>query len=354
MRVNDIITESDNSSDYQQMQQFIKANHIPGIPRDQQIPLALFKELQKQKEQNQQLGAELDAAEKRIDLATQSGKLQGQELGMHRSELDRERKAGDQQRAAVDQLGQQYTERSKASDEQISGLTRKLEDVKSMPGVGKEAAEKLEKQIKDLGKNGMNADQVKEIENKIAAIQSAESADDAAIKDLTAQVRDAQAAAKELSNTRQTIGKDAEETAKRALDQIEQIKQQLAHFKEVEDTTQQIAVSVNQLQKSQEALRSKVGAVGPTVSKASDEVVKRGASSMLQPSPQMSLPGVDTPVSTTGNQLELPGVDQPQAGPDIARNLVSRIKQQVTPDAKANVYESAFKRSIAWATGKTK
>jgi len=359
MRVNDIITEADNSSDYQQMQQFIKANHIPGIPRDQQIPLALFKELQKQKDQNQQLSAELDAAEQRIDQATQSGKLQGKELGMHRTELDRERRAGDQQRAAVDQLGQQYTERSKASAEQIADLSQQLEAVKSMPGVSQEAAKKLETQIKQLSDTGINADQLKELENRIAVIQSAESTDDAAIKDLVKKVNDAQAATAELAKTKQTVGNDAEETAERALDQIEQIKQQLAHFREVEAQTTLLAQQLNKVsQRQQIADKLQQANYAPdTASMARDQIATQGASAMVppgEPSTQMSLPGVDTPAPVSGSQIELPGVDQPQTEPDRAQALKGRIKQQLTPTTVNNVYESAFKRSVAWATGKTK
>ena len=91
MKINDILCEAgDDSGDYQQMLAFTRANRVGGVPDEQQIPLALFKELKKQQQQNQTLGAELDAAEQRIDQATASGELSRQELGMHRTELDRE------------------------------------------------------------------------------------------------------------------------------------------------------------------------------------------------------------------------------------------------------------------------
>jgi chromosome segregation ATPase len=187
MRIYDILREAgDDSGDYQQMLAFTRANRVGGVPDEQQIPLALFKELKKQQQQNQVLGAELDAAEQRIDQATQSGELSKQELGMHRTELDRERAAGDQQKAAVGQLGQQYAEREKASGEQIQQLAGQLQQVRNMPGVNQDSVDKLEKQIQDLSKTGIGADKVQELERSITAIQNAESADDAAIKDLIA------------------------------------------------------------------------------------------------------------------------------------------------------------------------
>ena len=70
-----------------------------------------------------------------------------------------------------------------------------------------------------------------------------------------------------------------------------------------------------------------------------------------EPSSQMSLPGVDTPAP--GSQIELPGIDQPQSEPARARNLAGRIKKADPADV-ANVYETQFARSIAWATGRTK
>ena len=100
MKITDILSEdvaAAGSNDYQKMQDFVKANQTQGVPPDQQIALALFKELQKQKAQNTQLSAELDAADERIDLATQSNTLQNKELGMHRGELERERQSSKQQ-----------------------------------------------------------------------------------------------------------------------------------------------------------------------------------------------------------------------------------------------------------------
>lgn len=358
MRIYDILREaSDDSGDYQQMLAFTRANRVGGVPDEQQIPLALFKELKKQQQQNQALGAELDAAEQRIDQATASGKLSQRELGMHRTELDRERAAGDQQRAAVTQLGQQYTEREKASGEQIQQLTGQLQQVRNMPGVDKKTAEDLEKKIKELSKNSVPVDRLAELESSIAAVQSMQTVDDTAIRDLVAQVKDAQTASKELEKTKKTVSRDAEETARRALDQVEQIKQQLAHFQEVEAQTTLLAQRVGQLTQAQNELSKQTGKMQTapdTTDMAQDAIVKQAGTAMMmprEPNPQMSLPGVDTPTPAAGDQIELPGIGQPESDSARAQNLVGRIKQ-TNPIDKAKVYESAFNRSIAWATGK--
>lgn len=327
MRIYDILSEaSDDSGDYQQMLAFTRANRVGGVPDEQQIPLALFKELKKQQQQNQALGAELDAAEQRIDQATASGELSRQELGMHRLELDRERAAGDQQRAAVGQLGQQYAEREKASGEQIQQLTGQLQQVRNMPGVNQDSVDKLEKQIQDLSKTGIGADKVQELERSIAAIQNAESADDAAIKDLIAQVKDAQAATAELSKTKQTVGKDAEETANRALDQIEQIKQQLARFKEVEQAVVELQPKVN-------------NELAPKVNKLVQD--QEYANKVKNIKAAKAFKAAETPdqfrQTVAANAREIAA-----SYPDLTQAVTT------TPP----VAESAFARSVAWATGK--
>ena len=327
MRIYDILSEaSDDSGDYQQMLAFTRANRVGGVPDEQQIPLALFKELKKQQQQNQALGAELDAAEQRIDQATASGALSRQELGMHRTELDRERAAGDQQKTAVTQLGQQYVEREKASGEQIQQLTGQLQQVRNMPGVNQDSVDKLEKQIQDLSKTGIGADKVQELERSIAAIQNAESADDAAIKDLIAQVKDAQAATAELSKTKQTVGKDAEETASRALDQIEQIKQQLARFKEVEQAVVELQPKVN-------------NELAPKVNKLVQD--QEYANKVKNIKAAKAFKAAETPdqfrQTAAANAREIAA-----SYPDLTQAVTT------TPP----VAESAFARSIAWATGK--
>lgn len=241
MKLREVIVEDPNSAtgsnDYEQMQAFVRANRVQGIPPEQQVALALFKELKKQKQQNAALSDELNDAERRIDQATQSGKAQGQEIGMHRGELEKERKRGEQQKAEVGKLGQAYAEREQASQEQIQDITAKLDAVKTMPGVGKEAAEKLEKQIQDLTEKGLSAEHVEQLEQSIAAIQSMQVADEDAIKDLVNQINDAEKVKKEL-------GKNLETTSKNVNDQIAQIQQQLAHLKDVEQTVATLSDTV--------------------------------------------------------------------------------------------------------------
>ena len=253
MKIAHVINEvADNSSDYQNMLSFVKANQVAGVPPDQQIGLALFRELQKQKQQNRALGTELSAAEQRINQALSTGELSQKELGMHQAELERERRSGEEQQSAIGQLGQKYSERDRASREQMQGLAAKLEAVKNKPGVDKRTAEELEKQIKKLSQESVPVDRLQSLEQTISAVQNMQQVDDSAIKDLMAQVKDAQAASEELQKTRQTVGRDAEETAQRALDQVEQIKQQLAHFREVEQTVAELQPRVDQIAMAQD------------------------------------------------------------------------------------------------------
>ena len=76
MKINDILQEAgDDSGDYQQMLAFTRANRVGGVPDEQQIPLALFKELKKQQQQNQALSSELSDAEQRINQAMAAGEV---------------------------------------------------------------------------------------------------------------------------------------------------------------------------------------------------------------------------------------------------------------------------------------
>ena len=356
MKANEFVNEDNSDSGaYQQMLAFTQANRVGGVPDDQQIPLALFKELKKQQQQNQALGAELDAAEQRIDQATQSGELSQRELGMHRGELDRERAAGEKQQAAVGQLGQQYAEREKASGEQIKQLTNQLEMVKNMPGVDAKAAKELEKQIQELGKKSVSLDKLAELESSIAAVQNMQSVDDAEIQDLMAQIEQAQKDSKELEKTKASVGKDAEETAQRALDQIEQIKQELEQFQNIENETTLLTQRVNNIAQTTSKL-AQAAYSGDAQNMAKGQIAKQAAAMLPQsePSPQMSLPGVTTtPPPAAGSQLELPGVDQAQAEPERYKNIAGQFKQ-ANPVNKAAVYETQLQNAIKWATGRNK
>lgn len=237
MKLREVIVEDANSAtgsnDYEQMQAFVRANRVQGIPPEQQVALALFKELKKQKQQNAALSDELNDAERRIDQATQSGKTQGQEIGLHRGELEKERKRGEQQQAEVGKLGQAYAEREQASQEQIQDITAKLDAVKTMPGVSKEAADKLEKQIKELTEKGMSAEHVQQLEQSIAAIQSMQVADEDAIKDLTDQVNNAQNTAAELEKTKQEFSGYISQATQTAEQQLALMQQQIAYLNQL-------------------------------------------------------------------------------------------------------------------------
>lgn len=348
MKINDILTEAgDDSGDYQQMQAFVRANRVGGVPADQQVALALFKELKKQRAQNTELGRELSAAEKRIDQAVSSGELSKKELGMHQAELDRERGEIEKQQQKMGQIDQQYADRAQASERELEALTNQLEQLKSKPGVDKSTAQSLQNQIEKLQKEGIGQDRYQELQQNVEQIQKLQQVDDSVIRDLIAQVKDAQQASKELQTTRATVGKDAEATAQRALDQVEQIKKQLAHFQSIEAETAALGLQVNKLAKRQDVedqLR--------TANAAKDEITQQAAGSMIsqaEPSPQMSLPGVEAPAS--GGQLELPGVDQAQSAQARAKNIAGQIKQANPADVAA-VYENQLRNAIAWAVGK--
>jgi DNA repair exonuclease SbcCD ATPase subunit len=339
MKIHDILREaSDDSGDYQQMLAFTRANRVGGVPDAQQIPLALFKELKKQQQQNQALGRELSAAERRIDQAMQSGELSKQELGMHRGELDRERAAGDQQRAAVTQLGQQYSERERASTEQIKQLAGQLEQVKAMPGVNKSAAEALEKQIKELGERSVPVARLAELESSIAAVQSMQSVDDQEIKSLMAQIDQAQKATQEFEKTRASVGKDAEKTAAAALDQVEQLKQDIERLQQVEKTVSALqplvkSVLVPKVDRltQDKAIRDKIAL--KQSAKGFAQAMQTGA--LPSGTPTQMMPAEPDP------QASLPGFGDPANEPGYQQSLPLRA-----------VAESQFLKHVRWATGK--
>ena len=342
MKIYDILSEaSDDSGDYQQMLAFTRANRVGGVPDDQQIPLALFKELKKQQQQNQALGAELDAAEQRIDQATASGELSQQELGMHRTELDRERTAGDQQRAAVTQLGQQYAEREKASGEQIKQLTGQLEQVRNMPGVDKKAAEALEKQIKELGERSVPVDRLAELESSIAQIQNSSIADDSAIQDLVAQFKAAQETTKEIEKTKQSIKQDTQ-------DQVEQIRQQLAHFKEVEQTVAALKGEVDKLETDAQNNNQVIVDLSGSIKNIRDNM-KQAMDARKNSDADPTMPARIAPQMVTPKPPP-PAPQRPLWRPD-PRELAQKL---VNKGVLQSVDENQMSRAIAWATRRNK
>ena len=305
MRYNEIANESaaPASSDYQQMQNFLNRNKTPGVPQEQQLSLALFRELQKAQQHNQQLDAELAAAEKRIDTATQGGELARQELGKHQNQLDKERGDLETQRDKMSQIDKQHSEREKASADQLQNLTNQLEQIKEKPGVDPSQAAALEKQIAELKKNGIDKSKYDEMQAAVSRMQNMQKVDDRTLQTLMSQVRDAQAKADELVKTRASVGSEIDQTSSQLQNEIDQLKQQLDHFKDVERTVSKldpmvqdvIAPKVDRLVKRQQAVDN-INARDIAQSFAKKEIAG-GAQNMLKPqtpppNPQMELPGM--------------------------------------------------------------
>jgi len=360
MKITDILREaSDDSGDYQQMLAFTRANRVGGVPADQQIPLALFKELKKQQQQNQALSSELSDAEKRIDQAMQSGELSQQELGMHRKELDRERTAGQAQQAAVTQLGQQYGEREQASQEQIKKLTGQLEQVRNKPGVDKAAADELEKKIKELGEKSVSVDRLADLESTIGAIQNAQSVDDAEIQDLMAQIEQAQKANQEMAKAKQGAGQDAEKIAADAMDQVEQMRQDLERLNQVAG---RISTVVSDALPAQiDSLNARLQELDSESEHQYDELLKHDT--LLNKLTGQGGGGGG------GNTVEPepPGKPRPTPpAPSPAGNAIANRQQQLNLRDREDLYrsmgveipepvaESRFQHLIQWATGKRK
>ena len=372
MKIYDILSEaSDDSGDYQQMLAFTRANRVGGVPDEQQIPLALFKELKKQQQQNQTLGAELDAAEQRIDQATASGELSKKELGMHRGELDRERTAGEKQQAAVTQLGQQYSEREKASSEQIKQLTGQLEQVKNKPGVDEKAARDLEKQIKELGEKSIPVARLAELESSIAQIQNSSIADDSAIKDLVAQVKQAQEATKELEKTKQSIKQDVKKTVRDTQDQVAQMRQDIERLRQVEKGLQNDvdnltnsyletdatlwdieSQTIPELEQNIDLIKTKVSINDIPTPAPVGQQVQTPPPPQQAPAPEPEPTAADTtqePANEPANEPIWSTAARKRAA--TAALIKSGHLQGEEPNFQVAA-ESAFNRSIAWATGK--
>lgn len=303
MKSHEFITEGPQSGDYQRMMDFVNTNKTPGVPPEQQIALAMFRELDKQKQQNSQLSAELKSAEQRIDLATQGGELAKTQLGKHQSELERERERGAKEKDAQNQIDQEQSDREKASEEQIQGLTARLETIKNKPGVNPEATQALEKQMKELQKNGVDLEKYKSLEQAVSSMQNMQQVDDRSMQSLIGQVKAAQAKADELAQTRTQVGGEIEQSSGAMQDEIDQLKQQLARFREVEQTVSAlqpmvqdvIAPKVDKLVQKQD-IADKLNNRRTAQAFARDEIT-RGMPNMVQPpapapNPQMSLPGM--------------------------------------------------------------
>ena len=326
MRLKEFVSEavpvsapSNVGRDYINMLNFVKGSGLEGVPPDQQAAVALFKELQKQQQKNTQLGRELSAAEKRIDQATSSGELYGQELATHQAELDRERGEIEKQREKMGQIDQQYAGRAQASERQMKSLTDQLAQLKTKPGVDKSTAESLQNQIEKLQKEGIDQDKFKELQRNIESIQGMQQVDDSVIQDLVAQIKSAESAAAGAVQSKQELSRD--------------IQQQLAHFKQVEQTVASLKQEVDDLEKDRnlndQAIVDIANAIG--------NLRKAMNTGKTAPAPQPAAP-----------QAPKSNVD-----PRLVQSLMRQGLLKPEPDAEP-VQESQLQKAIAWATGQTK
>ena len=326
MRLKEFVSEavpvsapSNVGRDYINMLNFVKGSGLEGVPADQQVAVALFKELQKQQQKNTQLGRELSAAEKRIDQATSSGELYGQELATHQAELDRERGEIEKQREKMGQIDQQYAGRAQASERQMKSLTDQLAQLKTKPGVDKSTAESLQNQIEKLQKEGIDQDKFKELQRNIESIQGMQQVDDSVIQDLVAQIKSAESAAAGAVQSKQELSRD--------------IQQQLAHFKQVEQTVASLKQEVDDLEKDRnlndQAIVDIANAIG--------NLRKAMNTGKTAPAPQPAAP-----------QAPKSNVD-----PRLVQSLMRQGLLKPEPDAEP-VQESQLQKAIAWATGQTK
>jgi DNA repair exonuclease SbcCD ATPase subunit len=304
MKSHEFINEATSgTNDYQQMMSFVNANKAPGVPADQQVAVAMYKELQKQQALSKNLSAELQAAEQRIDQATQSGELSTQALGKHQSELERERERGRKQKDAQGKIDQEQSAREKASEEQIQGLASQLEAIKGKPGVSAEAGKALEKQIEELKTNGLDAGKYQSLEQAVANMQNMQQVDDKTMQSLIGQVNAAQAKADELAQTRAAVGGEISKSTDAMQDEIEQLKQQLSKFREVEQTVAAlqpmvqdvIAPKVERLVKKQEIADTL--SARKTAQAFAKKEITGGVPNMIPqpppaPNPQIPLPGM--------------------------------------------------------------
>jgi len=370
MKISDVLTEavpvsapSNVGRDYINMLNFVKGSGLEGVPPDQQVAVALFKELQKQQQKNTKLGQELSAAERRIDQATQSGDMYGQELATHQAELDRERGEIEKQREKMGQIDQQYADRAQASEQQMRSLTDQLEQLKTKPGVDQSTAETLQNQIEKLEKEGIGQDKYKELQKNIETIQGMQQVDDRVIQDLVAQIKSAESAAAEIGRTKQELSQQLDKTTQGALDQVEQMKQDLAKLTQLQTNIQSAVVDV--LPQQIEKLQSKIGELDSENEDQYNELLKhQQVLDKIAPgreggTPQ-GQPGMPSP--TTKPFGKPPGPGTP-VGDNIAKQQQKIDARRLAQAQGINVIdfekepesmtESAFRRSIAWATGKT-
>ena len=357
MKSNEFIKEETGTNDYQQMLNFIKVNKTPGVPPEQQVPVALFKELQKVQQQNKQLGAELSAAEQRIDVATQGSELTKSVLGKHQGELDRERGDIEKQREKMGKIDQQHTEREKASAEQLQSLTAQLDQIKQKPGVDPKATKELEKQMEELKRNGLDASKYQELERAVSKMQNMQQVDDKTMQSLIGQVKDAQAKAAEIGAAKDELGRQIDTATGDAEEQLAQLKQQLAQLNGVTNAMQSAVIDV--LPQQIEKVGAKVQELDGENEMVYDELEKHDAllSRLTRGTPPPE-GGQSTPQSTP----QVPPQAPPAApAPQQQRRVMAANPGQIAPrmvqsrqwkEPEPTFEEAQLFKSIKWATGK--
>ena len=353
MKSHEFITEGPESSDYQQMLNFVNNNKTPGVPPEQQVALAMFRELNKQQEQNKQLGAELKAAEQRIDIAAQGGELAQAELGKHQGELERERGDIDKQRDKMGKIDQKNSEREKASAEQLQNLTAQLDQIKQKPGVDPNATKELEKQMDALKKNGLDADKYRGLEQQVAKMQNMQQVDDKTMQSLIGQVKDAQAKAAEIGAAKNELGKQIDTATGNAEEQLAKLRQKLAQLNGVTSAMQSAVVDV--IPQQIEKVGAKVQELDGENEMVYNELEKHDALlSRLtrgtpppeggQPTPQVP-PQAPPAAPAPQQQRRVMAANPGQIAP---RMVQSRQWKEPEPTFE----ESQLLKSIKWATGK--
>jgi septal ring factor EnvC (AmiA/AmiB activator) len=163
-----------------------------------------------------------------------------------------------------------------------------------------------------------------------------QTADDTSIKDLVAQVNDAQKATKELEKTKQSIKQDTQ-------DQVEQIRQQLAHFREVEQTVAALKTEVDKLENDSNQNNQVIVDLSGSIKNIRDTMKQAmSARKDINADPQMPAKMATQMVTPK------PPPQRPMWNPDprvLAQKLVNKGVLQ-------SVDESQMARAIEWATGK--
>lgn len=363
MRAKDFITEDEPvvAGDYQKMLAFVNANKLVGIPPEQQVGVALFKELQRLQQRNNNLETELDAAEKRIDIGAKRADMYGKQLSNHQAELDKERAAIDQQQSMAGELDQQYAERAQASQQQVNALAASLEDIKTKPGIDKSAAAALEKQIQDLATKGISAEKYAELEQNIAAVQQMNQVDNDTMKDLIAQVNDAKSKAAELDKTKHEIGSEMEKSTKASQDQIDQLKQQIDQFKGIQRTVASLQTELTDLETEYDETSATLFDLENDVHRIDTMIAARNqatnAAQMIRTDPQAAAQTQQTPA--TAPQPAAQPAATPQTAPATAPatpgwRIDPRAAAQKLVDKGVlqSVDETQFFEAIKWATRK--